>query len=182
MSCPISSVLEVHGALQYSWRSAVHPCASSLSRLVGLQERPRLEAAVQLHGGTISPSSQQESGDKSRVLIVTDMQKADLASAPPNATNLHITTVDHVLVSPTSVASRTFVVPLTVIICISAMGLASDACPPSRHGDTNVFMLALCVGGHIAQRHIRHDNASARRGAANCTRPASFKQEEDSLW
>lgn len=68
--------------------------------LLILQVSPRLEAAVQVHGGMIRSSSQQDSRDKCYVLVVTDMQKADLGSAPPNMTNLHITTVDHVLVSP----------------------------------------------------------------------------------
>lgn len=51
---------------------------------------------MQLHGGIIH---QQVTSDKCCVLVVADMKKAGIASAPPNAANLHITTVDHILVS-----------------------------------------------------------------------------------
>ncbi|KAL3156661.1 hypothetical protein ABBQ38_000943 [Trebouxia sp. C0009 RCD-2024] len=60
-------------------------------------ESPRLEAAVQLHGGMICSSSQRDTGDRSCVLIVTDMQREDLGCVLPKVTNLHITTVDHIL-------------------------------------------------------------------------------------
>ena len=64
--------------------------------LLNSQENPKLHVAVQLHGGMIC---QQDTNDKYCVLVVADMHKADLASAPANAVNLHITTVDHILVS-----------------------------------------------------------------------------------
>lgn len=68
-------------------------CHCSLSVM---QANPKLEAAVHLHGGTIS---QQDIGSRCCVLVATDMQKAGLSSVPPNAAKLYRTTVDHMLVS-----------------------------------------------------------------------------------
>lgn len=86
-----------------------------------LQESPRLEAAVQLHGGMICSSSQRDAGDRSYVLIITDMQREDLGSVPPNVPNLHITTVDHILVSPTCYAFRACILCLIAHVCINVI-------------------------------------------------------------
>ena len=54
--------------------------------------------AIQQYGGCISTDVGQSSAAAMLVLVVTDMQTADLGKLPPNTIELHLTTVDHILV------------------------------------------------------------------------------------
>jgi len=54
-------------------------------------------AAVQKHGSTLGTAP--TSANMATVLVTSDLQQPDLGDAPPTVTNLHVTTVDHVLVS-----------------------------------------------------------------------------------
>lgn len=85
-----------------------------------MQATPKLEAAVHLHGGTIG---QQNTGSRCCVLVATDVQKADLSSVPPNMANLHITTLDHMLVSLLYDALRTCILPAKLPVKLLFSGL-----------------------------------------------------------
>lgn len=107
-----------------------------------MQAHPKLEAAVHLHGGTIS---QQNTGSRCCVLVATDMQKAYLSSVPPNTANLHITTVDHMLVSRLRDVLRTCITSCYVVCQTVVLGsftqIECDA----------VELAASCIGRHVAQ-------------------------------
>ena len=94
----------------------------------GLQEHPKLEAAVRLHGGMVCSSSQRDAADRSCTLIVTDVQKADLGSAALDVTNLHITTVDHILVSAMCLAFSGFFVCLVANVRMNVITPLLVAC------------------------------------------------------
>ncbi len=55
---------------------------------------------MQKHGGSLGPAT---SANMATVLVTSDLQQPDLGDAPPLVTSLHVTTVDHVLVSNVSI-------------------------------------------------------------------------------
>ena len=65
----------------------------------GMQANPRLQEAAQLYGGCLSSQSEPNVSDQTVVLVVEDMQAPDLTAISHKMTSLHITTVDHLLVS-----------------------------------------------------------------------------------
>ena len=64
-----------------------------------MQAYPHLEEAVEGHAGHLTAFPRAQALQQTVVLIVTDMSAPDLSGASPQMTQLHITTVDHLLVS-----------------------------------------------------------------------------------
>lgn len=69
------------------------------------QANPRLQEAAQLYGGCLSSPSELNVPGRTVVLVVADMQDPDLSAAPPKMTDLHVTSVDHLLVSQLCIGS-----------------------------------------------------------------------------
>lgn len=65
----------------------------------GMQSNPGLEEAVQMHGGHLRSQAEHSMADRRTALVVTNIQDPDLGAAPSSATQLEVTTVDHMLVS-----------------------------------------------------------------------------------
>ncbi|DBA65594.1 TPA: hypothetical protein ACH3X2_002660 [Trebouxia sp. C0005] len=84
---PLQPVFNQH--LLASW-SVIIPTTIS-------EGTPAFAAAVQKHGGTLGLAP--TSANMATVLVTSDPQQPDLGDAPPNVTNLHVTSVDHVLVA-----------------------------------------------------------------------------------
>ena len=55
------------------------------------KQTPAFAAAVQKHNGTLGLAL--ISANMATVLVTSDLQQPDLGGAPPNAINLHVTTV-----------------------------------------------------------------------------------------
>ena len=110
------------------------------------------------------------------VLVTSDLQQPDLGDAPPNVTNLHVTTVDHVLVSivdiHTTACSSFFSQSYTTqVIC--ALTLRSTECVADGLLPT-VLKTTLCLpaGGNAAWHHGQHDTGGVSR-QAECSMAAS---------
>jgi len=76
-----------------------HAQMASCSFLCFFQAGAHFEEAVKLYGGSISSQAAASSTGTTTVLVTTDLQKPDLSRVPPDINELHLTTVDHVLVS-----------------------------------------------------------------------------------
>lgn len=84
---PLQPVFNQH--LLASW-SVIIPTTIS-------QGTPAFAAAVQKHDGALGLAP--TSANMATVLVTSDLQQPDLGDASPNVPNLHVTTVDHVLVA-----------------------------------------------------------------------------------
>ena len=139
---------------------------------------PAFAAAVQKHGGTLGMAP--TSANIATVLVTSDLQQPDLGDARPDVTNLHVTTVDHVLVSIANIraaaCSSCFSQSYTTqVVC--AMTLRSTACVTDRLLSTVLktgIMLWLlpAAGGNATWHHRQYDTGGVSR-QAECSMAAS---------
>lgn len=119
LGCCTSPCISGHALLLKSWlKCCTSPCTvlvwmlhttMHLSHsfadtcLLGRKGALKLAEAIRLHGGSIWTPASTKASDRAVVLVTAELQSPDLCDVPPHITEVQTTTVDHVLVSISTV-------------------------------------------------------------------------------